>query len=148
MNTRLVLAACLSVCLLPGCSHKSSVSVQVVAAIHELEAHAEEGHRSAFMARITETFQGQGGRLNRQDFRGFLLLQWNRNRRIHAQLLTIDVEPQGNDRAQARIRALLTGGRGLLPERGRLYDIQTVWIRQDGEWRVDSADWTPVDLMD
>ena len=39
--------------------------------------------------------------------------------------------------------ALITGGRGIIPERGQLYEISTLWIRDGNDWLLLKAEWTP-----
>lgn len=40
--------------------------------------------------------------------------------------------------------AALTGGSGgLLPESGQIYEVETGWRLDDGEWRLIQADWKP-----
>jgi hypothetical protein len=46
--------------------------------------------------------------------------------------------------ATARFSAALSGGSGrLLPDAAQLYDVETGWREEDGEWRLTSARWTP-----
>lgn len=142
-------AGCLVLCLLLsllGCGKVPPVAEQIRATIAEMETLAEEGQRGAFMEKVADQFSGQGGTLSREEFRNYLLLQWNRNQRIYAQLFTIEVQNQGPAHASAQFRALLTGGRGLIPERGQLYSITTTWVAQDDEWLLSSATWEPVDV--
>lgn len=48
----------------------------------------------------------------------------------------------------AHFRILVTGGAGLLPESGQLYEVETGWIRDGGDWLLDKAEWQPVQLAD
>ncbi|MDI9240054.1 nuclear transport factor 2 family protein [Lysobacter sp. LF1] len=44
--------------------------------------------------------------------------------------------------ATARFSVAMTGGSGqLLPDAARLYEVETGWREQDGEWRLISARW-------
>ncbi|MFD0738135.1 nuclear transport factor 2 family protein [Lysobacter koreensis] len=46
--------------------------------------------------------------------------------------------------ATVSFSAALTGGSGgMLPETAQLYDVETGWRLDDGEWRLTSARWTP-----
>ncbi len=142
---RLAFIALVPLLWLTGCGEDSGVHQQVVTAIHEMEALGEEGKRSAFMNHVADQFMGQGGSLTRDEFRAFLVLQWNQNQRLYAQVFTINVQDLGSGRASAQFKALITGGRGLIPERGQLYSITTTWIESDGDWLLSQADWEPVD---
>jgi hypothetical protein len=132
--------------LLSACGEEVSVSEQVKAAIAEMEKLGESGERGAFMDFITADFQGQGGQLTHDDFGRLLVLQWNQNRRINAQLFPIDVTELGPTLATAKFRMLLTGGSGWLPERGQLYEVETSWQKEDGDWKLWQATWAPVSL--
>lgn len=60
---------------------------------------------------------------------------------VHAGPLAVDVQPE---HATVRFQAALTGGDGgLLPDAARLYDVETGWRLEEGEWRLVSLAWTP-----
>jgi hypothetical protein len=60
---------------------------------------------------------------------------------VHAGPLTVEMQP---GHATVRFQAALTGGDGgVLPEAARLYDVETGWRLEDGEWRLVSVAWTP-----
>ena len=43
-----------------------------------------------------------------------------------------------------RFTAALTGGSGsLLPDSAQVYDVETGWRFDDGNWRMTSATWQP-----
>ena len=96
------------------------------------------------MAHVSDSFSAQQGTWAREQFRAFLLLQINRHERIRAQMFPIDVRLLNAEEGIAEFNALLTGGRGLLPEEGRLYHFETVWRQVDGEWQLLEVDWRPV----
>ena len=112
------------------------------AVIAEMEEAGEAGERGRFMDHVTDDFRGQGGEMTREDFRAYMVLQWNRNQRLHAQLFPVTVHAIGDDEARAEFRVLVTGGRGLIPEEGQLYDVETWWRLEGGEWRLSAANWT------
>lgn len=127
---------------LVGCGDPASVEDQVRSVIAEMEEAGEAGERGRFMQHVADDFRGQGGEMGRDDFRAYLALQWNQNQRLHAQLFPVTVEPVGDDEARAEFRVLLTGGRGLIPERGQLYDVETWWRLEGDDWRLSAANWS------
>lgn len=129
-----------------GCSKPLTTEQQVIAVIRDMEASIEEGERRPFMNHIADGFNGQNDQMTRDDVRGLVIYQLNRYQRLNAQLFPIRVSETGEDAATAKFRALITGGAGWLPENGQLYDFQTRWSRQSGEWMLIQADWTPVPL--
>lgn len=138
---RAVLAAPL---LLIACSEERlTVEQQIIAAILEMEQHAEAGERAEFMERVAGDFNGQLGTLTRDEFRRFMVMQWNEHNRLHAQLFPITVRETGEGLAVAEFNALITGGRGLLPDSGELFSIRTRWVLVGDDWQMASADWEP-----
>jgi hypothetical protein len=61
-------------------------------------------------------------------------------------LFPIHVEDRGDDQAAAWFRALVTGGPGWLPESGQVFEFETHWRMEDGEWLLVVANWDPVPL--
>lgn len=56
----------------------------------------------------------------------------------------LTVEMQDERHATARFTATTTGGTGgLLPQTGQLYQVETGWRVEQGQWKLLSARWTP-----
>lgn len=131
---------------IPGCSKPLTVEQQVISTIRNMEARIEENERRAFMEYIADDFSAQDGRMNRDQVRALVVFQLQRYQRLQAQLFPISVSETGTGTAEARFRALVTGGPGWIPDSGQVYDFETAW-RQDGdEWLLVSANWDPVPL--
>ncbi|KAA9132002.1 hypothetical protein F3N42_07475 [Marinihelvus fidelis] len=126
-----------------SCS-SDSVEDQVRATIDAMETAAEEGAPIAFMGHVAEDFEGRNGQMQRQDFMRFMTLQINRHSRIRAQLFPITVTDDGGNFATATFKVLVTGGGSLIPEEGQVYDVETTWIREGGDWLLWRADWRVV----
>lgn len=118
-----------------------SVEEQVRATIDAMETAAEAGKPFDFMAHVADDFQGRNGQMERQDFMRFMTLQINRHSRIRAQLFPVSVTDDGGNFATATFRVLVTGGGGLIPEEGQVYDVETTWTRDGGDWSLWRADW-------
>lgn len=129
--------------MLGACGSEPTLEQQIIAVIIEMEQNAETAERRDFMARISDGFSGQGGTLDRDSFQRFMFYQWSQNQRLSAQLFPITVSRTGVNSAAASFKVLVTGGNGLLPERGELFDVTTSWVRVDGDWLLQQADWTP-----
>lgn len=141
-----LLVAVLLIAAFSACSPPLTVSQQVIAAIREMETRIEDGERRQFIKHVSEDFSGQNGQLNRQQLMGLVIYQLNRHQRLHAQLFPISVNETGEETASANFRALITGGPGWIPDQGQLYDFETLWRYQGGEWKLTSANWVPVPL--
>jgi len=141
---RLCTLAMLVVLALPGCGEEPTLEQQIIGTINELEELAEAGERGDFMDLVDEAFAGQHGTLLRMQFERFMILQWNQHRRLYAQLFPITVRAEGPDLASARFKALITGGRGLLPDSGQLFQIETTFQKSGDDWLLLTADWEPI----
>ena len=129
-----------------GCDKPLTLEQQIIATIRDMEARIENRERRAFMAKIAPDFSGRNGNMNREQLRALVVFRLNRHKELNAQLFPIQVEETTPGQASARVRALVTGGAGWLPESGQVFDFVTEWRRDDDEWLLVGADWTPVDL--
>lgn len=143
---RWVFAVFLAGLLLAGCREGLSVEQQVIASLEHMEQSAEEGRHLDFMAYVADDFSGQSGGMDRREFHRFMIFQINENRRLHAQLFPIRVKETGEGQASAQFNILVTGGGGLLPDRGQLFEVETDWTRDGSDWLLSKADWEPLDL--
>lgn len=145
---RFVLSTALSALLLTGCGDKLSVEQQIIATLEVMEEAAEQGQHFEFMGHVADSFGGQFGTMDRRAFHRFMIFQINQNRRLHAQFFPIHVRETGDKLASAHFRILVTGGSGLLPESGQLFEVETQWLRDGSDWLLEKADWEAVQLPD
>lgn len=142
-RVRLAFGLLAALCL-GACGSSGTVEEQIKGNIAAMEAAGEAGERSAFMEHVAEGFEAQSGGMTRDDFRRFLFLQFNQQRRIRAQLFPITVEAQGPNLAEARFNVLVTGGAGWIPDDGQLFGVRTEWVLEGGDWLLWRADWSPI----
>jgi len=145
---RLASSLVVVVLLLAACGDELTVEQQVIATLRNMEYAAEEGQHLEFMTYVAESFSAQQGSMDRREFHRFMIFQINQNRRLQAQFFPIFVTETGEDTASAHFRILVTGGAGLLPESGQLFEVETSWLRDGGDWDLNEADWEPVYLPD
>lgn len=145
---RLVLSWVLCTLILAACGEELSVEQQIIATLRNMETAAEEGEHFEFIGYVADDFSGQQGTMDRREFHRFMIFQINQNRRLQAQFFPIFVQESGEDMASAHFRILVTGGAGLLPERGQLFEVETEWARSGGDWLLLAADWKPVQFTD
>ena len=145
---KLAFGAVLTVLLLAACGEKLSVEQQVIATLEVMEEAAEQGEHFEFMNHVADSFGGQQGSMDRREFHRFMIFQINQNRRLHAQFFPIYVRETGEERASAHFKILVTGGGGLLPDSGQLFEVETQWLLEGSDWKLDKADWEAVQLPD
>lgn len=134
----LLASLCLSV---TGCS-KPLPEQALRESIGKLEQAALKKDSSEFFEFFAEDFSGSDG-LDRESFRRYVQLVWLQNKDIGVQMGPLDVKLM-DDRATVDFTVALSGGQGLLPDRGQIYQVQTGWRREGDDWRLISATWKPV----
>ena len=143
---KLTIRATLAVLLLVACSKDLSVEQQVIATLRAMEVAAEEGEHFEFIGHVADSFTGQQGSMDRSEFHRFMIFQINQHRRLRAQFFPIYVQEAGKDLASAYFRILVTGGGGLLPDSGQLFEVETEWLREGSDWMLNKAGWEAVQL--
>jgi hypothetical protein len=131
----------LSVFVLSGCAKELSVEQHIIANLRAMEVAAEQGEHFEFMDFVSESFSAQDSSMDRRAFHRFMIFQINQNRRLHAQFFPITVQDTQDDLASARFNLLVTGGSGLLPESGQLFDVETHWGLEGDDWLLIKANW-------
>jgi len=145
---RFVLYLLLTSLLLVACGDKLSVEQQIITTLRVMEEAAENGEHFEFIGYVSDSFKGQNGSMDRREFHRFMIYQINEKRRLQAQFFPIHVQESGPDSASANFRILVTGGAGLLPESGRVFDVETHWLSDGSDWMLEMANWETVQLPD
>jgi len=131
---------------LTGCGRSLTVEQQVINTIREMETRLEAGQRIAFMAHLADEFRAQDGGMTREEVRALVIFQLQRYEQLQGRLFPIRVTETGAGTAEARFRALVTGGAGWIPDSGQVYDFDTWWRLEGGDWLLTAANWKPVPL--
>jgi hypothetical protein len=126
--------------LTAGCSREPPEAA-LRATIASMQLAAEEHDTDALFEPIAEDFAGSEG-MDRTAFRRYVTLVGMRHKALGVSLGPLDVKLYG-DRATVRFTAAVTGGAGgLLPQQAQVYDVDTGWRLEDGDWKLISAKWT------
>lgn len=139
MRPVLLISLVLLAALVAACS-RTPDETRIRAAIGAMEAAVEARQPRDFMGYVGEDFAGQDGGLDRPALHNLLRAQFLRNQAVSVLIGPIDVTLHG-ERASARMSVTVSGGAGLLPERGAIYQVDTGWRRSGGDWMVVSATW-------
>lgn len=140
---RVAAASCIAMLLavLAGCS-RPDPETALREAFASLQATIERREPAAMQQHLAEDFIGNDG-LDREGARRLAAMLALRHRELAVDTGPLDVQLSG-DHAVVRFTALLRGGAGgLLPEAATLYDVETGWRLEDGQWWLASARWTP-----
>ncbi|MDG2526942.1 nuclear transport factor 2 family protein [Stenotrophomonas sp. HITSZ_GD] len=136
------LAWLMALAVLAGCRHEPPEQ-RLRGEIARMQAALEARQPDAVMEGVADDFRGEGG-WDRDMLRRTMQLQLLARGQVGVTLgrLRVDMAP---GHATVRFDALLTGGDGRwLPDEARAYEVETGWREEGGDWRLVSAEWTPV----
>jgi hypothetical protein len=147
MMTRLVLSsACVafSLCILVACGREPSPEERIVALIAQAEEGAEARDVSEVMALVSERYsdvRGQDKAAIRDLMRGYFVL----NQSIHLLTRIEEVKFPAANFATARVVVGMLGRQAVATDDWSLaadvYEFDIRLLDEDGEWRLQSADW-------
>jgi hypothetical protein len=129
------------VAVLLGACARTPPEAQLRATIVQLQAAVEERDGSALQEVVAEDFIGPGG-LDRSGARRMAQATFLRYRDVSVNLGPLDIELR-EQHATVRFTAAVTGGAGMLPDSGQVYDVETGLRLVDGDWQLVNAAWKP-----
>ena len=141
MRVRLLASACLllaATLVLSACRHTPPEQA-LRETIAQMQAAGEARDMDALFEPIADDFAGAQG-MDRNEFRRYMTLMAMRQKSVGVTLGPVEVKLYG-DRATAKFTAAITGGPGFLPSQAQVYDIDTGWRLDGGDWRLISARW-------
>ena len=130
----------LSALWLTGCS-KTPDEQLIREAIDQIETAVQNRQTQPVLKRLAEGFRGPQD-MNVRQVRQLMAAHYIRNRNINVVLAGMRIQINGID-ASVNFNAVVTGGVGTLPDQLQYYDVETVWRKIDGDWRIIRADWSP-----
>lgn len=123
-----------------GCS-KPAPEQALRDSIDKLQQAAVKKDAGEFFEYFAEDFVGSDG-LDRENFRRYVQMIWLRHKDVGVQIGPLDVKVM-EDRATVNFTVALSGGRGLIPDQGQIYQVQTGWRLDGDDWKLISAAWKP-----
>lgn len=106
----------------------------------DLQGAIEQHDASAVRDALADDFIGPGG-LDRAGAQRMAQAMFLRYRDVRVSVGPMDIALH-SQHATVRFTAAVTGGASALPDSGQLYDVETGWRLEDGEWRLVNARWT------
>lgn len=130
----------LALALMAGCQ-RSPPEQRLRESITAVQEAIETRDAGGLEEWLAADFVGPDG-LDRDGARRLAQLMYLRYRNVGVAVGPVRIELR-EQHATVEFTAVLTGGSsGLLPERGRLYSVQTGWRLRDGDWKMTSARWS------
>ena len=129
----------LFVSALSGCAKQKTDEAMIQEQIETLQKAIEEHNRGGFMSVIDVSYHDQ---LNNdpKSLQAMLLGYFLRYKDISVFVSANQIEVT-QIRAQVQSQVVVTGGRGLLPENARHYQVSSNWKKVDGEWLLSGLEW-------
>jgi len=124
--------------LISGCS-STSAELQIKKQMESMQQAINEKSLSDFMSYFAKDFLGNDS-LSRTDLRSLIFFHFRHNRTISTLKWQADIEVK-NLLAKVKVYVVLAGSNNKLPEKGRVYTIDSVWQNRNGEWLISSAKW-------
>lgn len=91
---------------------------------------------------ISEDFKSNRFR-NIQQLKAYMLVYYQQNKVIKIFHSNVQIILQ-KDKADVTFNTLVTGSSNWVPERGRLFKVQSRWLKQDGDWKISRVNWQEV----
>ena len=133
MLSSTALAVLFAIC--SGCRHTPD-ETRVREAIVSAQQAAEQADAGGVVEPLSDDFDGNGGQLNRKD-----LANITRLARLRGEHIGVTLGPISVERLVADFTVSLTQGSRLLPDAAGIYQVETAWRMDRGEWRCYSATW-------
>lgn len=133
-------ALLLTLGMLGGCSESTSEQA-LRGSVASLQGSIEKRDASALAEVLADDFLGPEG-MDRGGARRVASLMFMRYRDVGVTLGPLELEMHERH-ATVRFSAMVSGGNGLLPERGQVYDVTTGWRHSGDDWELVTARWQP-----
>ena len=133
------LSFAISMLALAGCRHAPDEE-QVRQAIASVAHAAEAGDASGVVKPLTDDFDGNAGDLDKRTLANLMRLVGLRGDHIGVTTGPISIEHRGG-RMVANLTVTLTSGGHVLPDQLVVYQIESAWRKDDGQWHCYSANW-------
>lgn len=134
----------------PAC-HRESEQDRVGKVITDIQAAAEEKDVRKIMDHVAKVYSDPQGS-NRETVRRILLGYFLRYPKVSAYVTNLEISVE-NTSARVVIQAVLTSGKktgsvtDVIPESLGMYLFDVSLKKESGDWKVASAQWTPVEMM-
>ena len=108
--------------------------------LNSLLRAAQNKDLDTFLSYLDEGFVGNG-HLRKANIKGILFLHFRQNTHLHVLMRVAEVTVEGS--TANVITQVITAGReeNLIPERGRVLEITSRWVKRGGDWLVTGASW-------
>lgn len=125
--------------LLSGCAEEKTDEVLIQEQIDVLQKAIETHDRNLFMDVIDDQYQDQLNN-NQKSLQRMLMVFFLRYKDISVYVSATEINVQ-QIRADADSQVVVTGGKNLIPEKARHYQVHSCWKKVSGEWLLSCLEW-------
>ena len=125
--------------MISACSEKKTDEALIQEQITRLQEAIETHDRGKFMAIIDSEYSDQINSV-RQSLQRMLLAFFLRYKDISVYVSATQINIQ-QIRADARSQVVLTGGKHLIPDNARHYQVHSCWKKVSDEWLLSCLEW-------
>lgn len=126
--------------LIYGCSEPPDDEQLLQQALKKMEKAAESKVSTDILDYLAEDFMGNQ-QFRKANIKGMLFLHFRRHKNVHIFLHDVEIQLRGQQ-ATVHCQVILAGrGEKIMPEQARILEIESIWQKRDGDWRVVSASW-------
>lgn len=129
----------LAFCFLVACADKKTDEALIQSQIENLQQAIENHDRGKFMAIIDEQYHDQLNN-DRQSLQRMLMAFFFRYKDIVVYVSATEIDLQ-SIRADADSQVLVTGGKNIMPESARHYQLHSCWKKVSDEWLLSCLEW-------
>ena len=140
--TRMLVGLLVLPLALSACRHTPGEE-QVRQAIAAVANAAEAGSASGVVKWLSDDFDGNHGELDRRTLANLVRITALRGKHVGVTTGPIGIAHHG-ERMVATFTVTLSRRDRVLPDHMGLYQIESAWRKEDGEWRCYSASWKHV----
>lgn len=128
--------------LLSACGEQAPPEQRLRATVQQMHETIKQRDPSALEDLLAKDFVGTNG-LDRLGARRMAMALFLRYRNVGVKLGPLKVQMKPGHATVSFTAALTGGAAGAIPDAARIYDVQTGWREEEGQWRLTSARWTP-----
>ncbi len=135
---KILTAILLLIMVVSACSEKT-VEQQIESQIVAMQQAISDKSLKDFMTHFAHDFMGNK-MVTRQQLKQQIFFHFRRNRNIETYKVRAEVLLE-QETVRAKIFVIVSGSNNKLPERGRVYTINSTWEQRDNSWVIITADW-------
>ena len=125
--------------MISGCAEKKTDEILIREQINSLQEAIETHDRGQFMAVIGTEYSDQVNS-DRQSLQRMLLGFFLRYKDISVYISATQINIK-QIRADAQSQLVVTGGKSLIPENARHYQVHSCWKKVSDEWLLSCLEW-------